>query len=333
MLAVDDGPPVLPRRRPAVSRRAVGAACFLGALAGCGGRSADLPGRQPLVVGALRLLDPGRRARGLPRHSRSTRAALRDAAGLPGIHLAGRDEGRLLQVHRRRRSRGARRLRRRGRVRARVRRRVDNRARHARARARLPLADGLPAGGPRRGGGRRAVVRGGVLRAAETDGGLGDAGQLHRGARRRLRARRLAGRLPARRLRPRAVPQSLRRPPPRRRRRRHGRGVREPLRQEPRRRLGRRAGRGSPRNTCIWQCSGPPIVLNGQPFDTAGVCGVDTTRPFSLAAEATYCVHRERRHRDAASAPAAPSPRPATPSSLTPRRWPSITCRRGATSS
>ena len=42
-----------------------------------------------------------------------------------------------------------------------------------------------------------------------------------------------------------------------------------------------------PRNTCIWQCSGPPLALDGQPFDTAGVCGVDTTRPFTLDAEAT----------------------------------------------
>lgn len=42
-----------------------------------------------------------------------------------------------------------------------------------------------------------------------------------------------------------------------------------------------------PRNTCIWECSGPPIALDDQPFATAGVCGVDNNRPFSLAAEAT----------------------------------------------
>jgi hypothetical protein len=42
-----------------------------------------------------------------------------------------------------------------------------------------------------------------------------------------------------------------------------------------------------PRNTCIWECSGPPLALDGQPFDTAGVCGVDTKRPFALAEEAT----------------------------------------------
>jgi len=42
-----------------------------------------------------------------------------------------------------------------------------------------------------------------------------------------------------------------------------------------------------PRNTCIWQCSGPLLALDGQPFDGAGVCGVDTTRPFAVGAEAT----------------------------------------------
>jgi hypothetical protein len=39
-----------------------------------------------------------------------------------------------------------------------------------------------------------------------------------------------------------------------------------------------------PRNVCVWQCSRPPIVL-GTPFDTTGVCGTDSLRPFTLTAE------------------------------------------------
>ena len=42
-----------------------------------------------------------------------------------------------------------------------------------------------------------------------------------------------------------------------------------------------------PRNVCIWHCSRPPLALDGAPFDSAGVCGVDSARPFTLAAEST----------------------------------------------
>jgi hypothetical protein len=40
-----------------------------------------------------------------------------------------------------------------------------------------------------------------------------------------------------------------------------------------------------PRNVCVWQCSRPPIALDGAPFDTTGVCGTDSERPFTLTAE------------------------------------------------
>jgi hypothetical protein len=40
-----------------------------------------------------------------------------------------------------------------------------------------------------------------------------------------------------------------------------------------------------PRNVCIWQCSRPPIALDGTAFDTTGVCGTDSQRPFTLTAE------------------------------------------------
>ncbi|HEY4395722.1 MAG TPA: hypothetical protein VGP64_16745 [Polyangia bacterium] len=40
-----------------------------------------------------------------------------------------------------------------------------------------------------------------------------------------------------------------------------------------------------PRNVCVWQCSRPPIALDGTAFDTTGVCGTDSQRPFTLTAE------------------------------------------------
>jgi hypothetical protein len=42
-----------------------------------------------------------------------------------------------------------------------------------------------------------------------------------------------------------------------------------------------------PRNTCVWQCSGAPLPLDGTTVDTAGACGPDITRTFSLASDAT----------------------------------------------
>jgi hypothetical protein len=43
-----------------------------------------------------------------------------------------------------------------------------------------------------------------------------------------------------------------------------------------------------PRNVCIWQCSRPPIVLDGTPIDAAGVCGAgDVFHPFTLASAST----------------------------------------------
>ncbi|HEY6476518.1 MAG TPA: hypothetical protein VI456_08030 [Polyangia bacterium] len=42
---------------------------------------------------------------------------------------------------------------------------------------------------------------------------------------------------------------------------------------------------GQPRNVCVWQCSRPPIALDGSSFDTTGVCGTDSERPFTLTAE------------------------------------------------
>jgi hypothetical protein len=45
-----------------------------------------------------------------------------------------------------------------------------------------------------------------------------------------------------------------------------------------------------PRNTCPWQCGGPPLPLDGSAVDTSGICGVDIARPFSLAAGATISL-------------------------------------------
>jgi hypothetical protein len=42
-----------------------------------------------------------------------------------------------------------------------------------------------------------------------------------------------------------------------------------------------------PRNSCVWQCSQPAIALDGVAFDTsAGVCGVDNERTFTVPSEA-----------------------------------------------
>jgi hypothetical protein len=42
-----------------------------------------------------------------------------------------------------------------------------------------------------------------------------------------------------------------------------------------------------PRNSCVWQCSRPALALDGVPFDTsAGVCGVDDERTFTVPSEA-----------------------------------------------
>jgi hypothetical protein len=40
-----------------------------------------------------------------------------------------------------------------------------------------------------------------------------------------------------------------------------------------------------PRNVCIWQCSRPPIALDGSALDTTGVCGTDSEQPFTLTEE------------------------------------------------
>jgi hypothetical protein len=45
-----------------------------------------------------------------------------------------------------------------------------------------------------------------------------------------------------------------------------------------------------PRNTCVWQCSRTPLALDGTAVDTTGICGVEITRPFSLAAPATISI-------------------------------------------
>lgn len=46
-------------------------------------------------------------------------------------------------------------------------------------------------------------------------------------------------------------------------------------------------GESQPRNSCVWQCSQPALTLDGNAFDTsAGVCGVDVERPFTLPSEA-----------------------------------------------
>ena len=42
-----------------------------------------------------------------------------------------------------------------------------------------------------------------------------------------------------------------------------------------------------PRNKCVWQCAQPAIALDGVAFDTsAGVCGVDNERTFTVPSEA-----------------------------------------------
>ncbi len=40
-----------------------------------------------------------------------------------------------------------------------------------------------------------------------------------------------------------------------------------------------------PRNVCVWQCSRPPLALDGSSFDTTGVCGAESDHPFTLTAE------------------------------------------------
>lgn len=45
-----------------------------------------------------------------------------------------------------------------------------------------------------------------------------------------------------------------------------------------------------PRNTCAWQCSRPPLALDGTAVDSTGTCGVDMARPFALAAPATISI-------------------------------------------
>jgi hypothetical protein len=46
-------------------------------------------------------------------------------------------------------------------------------------------------------------------------------------------------------------------------------------------------GEDRPRNTCLWECSRPPIVLDGSTIDTAGTCGAEIYRPFTLGSDAT----------------------------------------------
>ncbi len=53
-------------------------------------------------------------------------------------------------------------------------------------------------------------------------------------------------------------------------------------------------GESQPRNVCIWQCSRPPLALDGVPVDTAGVCGVEGALPFTLAAESTISLASTR---------------------------------------
>jgi hypothetical protein len=42
-----------------------------------------------------------------------------------------------------------------------------------------------------------------------------------------------------------------------------------------------------PRSTCIWECSGAPLPLDGSVVDTAGACGPDIARTFSLPTDGT----------------------------------------------
>ncbi len=49
-----------------------------------------------------------------------------------------------------------------------------------------------------------------------------------------------------------------------------------------------------PRNVCIWQCSRPPLALDGVPVDTSGVCGVGEALPFTLASESTISLATTR---------------------------------------
>ncbi|HSY38794.1 MAG TPA: hypothetical protein VLA79_04675, partial [Polyangia bacterium] len=49
-------------------------------------------------------------------------------------------------------------------------------------------------------------------------------------------------------------------------------------------------GESQPRNVCIWQCSRPPLALDGVPVETAGVCGVEGAFPFTLASESTISL-------------------------------------------
>jgi len=49
-------------------------------------------------------------------------------------------------------------------------------------------------------------------------------------------------------------------------------------------------GESQPRNVCIWQCSRPPLALDGLPVDTSGVCGVEGALPFTLASESTISL-------------------------------------------
>jgi hypothetical protein len=45
-----------------------------------------------------------------------------------------------------------------------------------------------------------------------------------------------------------------------------------------------------PRNNCVWECSRPPIALDGSTVDTLGPCGPDVKRPFTLSSEATISL-------------------------------------------
>jgi hypothetical protein len=44
------------------------------------------------------------------------------------------------------------------------------------------------------------------------------------------------------------------------------------------------------RNVCVWQCSRPPIALDGSAFDTTGVCGTASDHPFTLTAESVVSL-------------------------------------------
>ena len=53
-------------------------------------------------------------------------------------------------------------------------------------------------------------------------------------------------------------------------------------------------GEGQPRNVCIWQCSRPPLALDGVPVGTSGVCGVEGALPFTLPSESTISLATTR---------------------------------------